>query len=81
MKDILSGWAVRGMYDLDYFKISPSAFFLVSCLLKECVTADSKKGSEVLGPAETNSAVGTISGGLRNFQLYSVSTKERVLSE
>lgn len=37
VKDTLNVWAMRGMYDLDYSKISPSAFFLVSCLLKDCV--------------------------------------------
>jgi len=37
IKDILSAWATRGIYDLDYLKISPSALFLVSCLLKDCV--------------------------------------------
>lgn len=36
MKDLPNDWARRGIDDLYCFKISPSAFVLVSCLLKDC---------------------------------------------
>lgn len=36
MKDLPNDWARRGIDDLHCFKISPSAFILVSCLLKDC---------------------------------------------
>lgn len=36
MKDLPNDWARRGIDDLYCFKISPSAFILVSCLLKDC---------------------------------------------
>lgn len=37
MKGLLNAWARRGIDDLYCFKISPSAFVLVSSLLKNCV--------------------------------------------
>lgn len=37
MKDLPNDWARRGIDDLYCFTMSPSAFVLVSCLLKDCV--------------------------------------------